>query len=188
MTDTATLMTSEELYAMPDDGIERWLINGELREGDVTRRAHNHARLESFFVYKLHVWLDTQPGPRGTILSGEAGFRLRRNPDTNVGVDVAYVSAELERTSTEETRALDGPPILAVEILSRSDTAAHIGEKIQTYLATGVKVIWIVDPRLKTVTVYRPDADPAILTARHTLTAEPHLPGFTLKLAEAFPT
>ena len=32
MASATPLMTTEELLAMPDDGVERWLIRGELRE------------------------------------------------------------------------------------------------------------------------------------------------------------
>lgn len=179
-------ITSEELLAMPDDGIERWIIRGELREGGVTRRSHGHSRLEAIFTGKLFNWLEAQPDPRGVILVGEAGFRLRRNPETIVGIDVAYISAEMAAANPDETRTIDGPPILAVEILSPSDTHEIISEKITDYLESGVKFVWIVDPRLKTVTVYRPDAKPVILSAGHELTAEPHLPGFKLPLVELF--
>ena len=43
----------------------------------------------------LHLGSEQQPTPRGEILVGDAAFRLRRNPDTTVGIDLAYVSAEM---------------------------------------------------------------------------------------------
>src|SRR5438034_5214322 len=94
MTLANTLITTEQLMAMPEDGKDRWLINGELREKEMTRRNRDHSRIEARIVYILLSWNDAQPEPRGEVLVGEAGIRLRKNPDTTVGVDVAYVAPE----------------------------------------------------------------------------------------------
>src|SRR2546423_3479603 len=93
------LTTTEELLALPEDGIERDLIRGQLRELGMTRRNRRHSETEPSVVAVLKEWLKRQPEPRGTVLSGEAGFRLRRDPDTTVGIDVAYISAETARAN-----------------------------------------------------------------------------------------
>jgi Uma2 family endonuclease len=178
-------MTTEELLALPEDGVDRELIRGQLREKPVTRRDRWHSRVEATSVHFLGSWLDTQPEPRGQVVSGEAGFRLRRDPDSTVGIDVAYISAEVAAVNADAVY-FDGPPVLAVEILSPSDKQEEIDEKVELYLETGVAIIWIVNPRLKTVCVYRPGADPEMFNERHELTAEPHLPGFRVKVARLF--
>jgi len=119
------------------------------------------------------------------IVSGEAGFRLRRDPDSTVGIDVAYVSAEVAARELDAAY-FEGPPVLAVEILSPSDKQEEIDEKVELYLETGVAIVWVVNPRLKTICVYRPGADPELFSQRHDLTAEPHLPGFRVKVASLF--
>ena len=166
-------MTTEELLALPEDGVDRELIRGQLREKPMTRRNRWHSRVEATIAQFLRNWLETLPEPRGQIVSGEAGFRLRRDPDSTVGIDVAYVSAEVAAINADAVY-FDGPPVLAVEILSPSDKQEEIDEKVELYLETGVAVIWIVNPRLKTVSVYRPGADPEMFNERHELTAEPH--------------
>src|SRR5215208_964643 len=85
------LMTTEQLLALPDDGKERWLIRGELREKETTRRNYGHSRIEAKIAHLLHKWSEKQPAPRGAVVVGEAGVRLRRDPNTTIGVDVAYV-------------------------------------------------------------------------------------------------
>src|SRR3712207_6163922 len=88
-------MTTEQLLALPDDGRERWLIRGELREGgegEVTGRSGDHSRIEANICGELHAWLKIRPAARGEVLVGEAGVRLRQDPDTTVGIDVAYIS------------------------------------------------------------------------------------------------
>src|SRR5689334_12335938 len=90
------LMTAEEFLALPDDGVERWLIRGQLWEaGQVTKRNRYHSRVMTCVAYALEHWLRTRPEPRGQVVVGEAGFLLRKNPDSTVGIDVAYVSPEV---------------------------------------------------------------------------------------------
>lgn len=180
------LMTTEELLALPDDGIERWLIRGELREGATTLRNRWHSRTEATFAYLLQNWCEQQPRPRGIVYSGECGFRLARDPDSTVGIDVAYVSPEVAARDPDDMAWIDGPPVLAVEILSPSDTVEQIGEKIQEYLSAGVKLVWIVDPYVKTVVVHQPDAEPELFNVRQQLTAEPHLPGLQVPVNRLF--
>jgi Uma2 family endonuclease len=179
-------MTTEELLAIPDDGVERWLIRGQLREQGMTRRNRWHGGVEAKISYFLWAWLRQQPEPHGQVLSGEVGCRLRRNPDTSVGVDVMYISADLADREPEDTSLIDGPPILAVEILSPSDKLEEITEKVDEYLRAGVALVWVVDPHFHTVTVYRPDAAPQMFNVSEELTGEPHLPGFRVAVADIF--
>jgi Uma2 family endonuclease len=180
------LMTTEQLLALPDDGKERWLIRGELREKEMTRRNRGHSRIEAKVAYLLHSWMDKQPGPRGEVLVGEAGVRLRRNPDTTVGVDVAYLSPQTADADPHEDRFLTGIPILVVEILSPSDPQAEITEKVQSYLDAGVKLVWVVDPRFQTVTVYRADGKPELFNTDQAVSGEPHLQGFRVSVRDVF--
>lgn len=136
------LMTAEEFLALPDDGKERWLIRGEVcpKEPAMTVRNRRHSRIEATVAKLLGMWLDQQPVPRGEIHSGEAGFRLRATPDSLVGIDVAYASADLVARTDPDSAYYDGAPVLAVEILSPSDTAEDTAKKIRTYLDAGVVV------------------------------------------------
>lgn len=111
---------------------------------------------------------------------------MRRNPDTTVGIDVAYISAELANRTPRDVFLIDGAPVLAVEILSPSDTHEDIVEKIELYLDTGVRVVWIIDPDLRTVTVYRPDAKPVLYNESQEFLGDPDLPGFCMKVTELF--
>ena len=130
-------------------------------------------------------WLDEQPEPKGQILAGEAGVILRHDPDTTVGIDVAYISAEVIVRQTEDSTLIDGVPTLVVEILSPSDTIEDINEKIDAYLAAKVAIIWIIDPYRRTVTVYQPDSEPELFNVRDELSAEPHLPGSGFRLRDS---
>jgi Uma2 family endonuclease len=186
MATVATTMTTDQLLALPENGMDRWLIGGELRERPMTVRNRFHSRILVCGCTELEIWNRQQPPPRGQVLGGEAGVRLSRDPDTTLGVDIVYVSAEVIVRQTDETTLIDGVPILAVEILSPNDTLEDVHEKIDTYLAAGVPVIWIIDPHDRTVRVYRPGAEPELFNVRQELSGEPHLPGFRVPVARLF--
>jgi Uma2 family endonuclease len=177
----------EEFLDLPgDDGVERMVIEGELFEEPMSERNPSHSRLSARITYHLERWVDQQPEPRGQVLTGDASFRLRRDPDTKVGIDVAYISADLAVTVSEGARFVDGIPILAVEILSPSDKQQTITKKVRAYLDTGVALVWVVEPVFRTITIYQPDAGPRLVNDGERLSAEPHLPGFEVAVADVF--
>lgn len=179
-------VTTEELLAMPDDGVDREIIRGELREYPMTTRSRPHCRAMTNLARLLGVWLKGQTLPRGSLYTGDARVRLRRDPDTFVGSDLAYVSAELEAKTDPDSTFIDGPPVLVVEITSPSDSAESIAEKVRAYLRAGVPLVWEVNPLFQTVTVHRPDARPVLFNVDQDITAEPHLPGFRAAVADIF--
>ena len=191
---TPKLMTSEELLALPDDGVERWLMNGVLRERypemiegrPMTVRNRFHSKSLINVGTELKTWLRLQPSPRGDVLGGEAGVRLRVDPEVVVGIDVVYISHEVLLHQADTTKLVDGIPVLAVEILSPSDTIDNIVEKIRTYLEFGVQLVWIVDPYNQTVTVYSRGDKPRLFNVDDVLSAEPFLPGFRAPVSRFF--
>jgi Uma2 family endonuclease len=182
---TPRTMTVEEFLALPEDGVSRELIRGEVRERGMTIRNRFHSRVEANIAKLLGVWLETRPEPRGQIVSGEAGFRLRGTPDSAVGIDVAYASAELVAATGDRQLIFDGPPVLAVEILSPSDQHEDIVEKVRLYHESGT-LVWVVDPDFRTVTVHRPGQLPVAFNEGQELDGGPELPGFHVPVARFF--
>jgi Uma2 family endonuclease len=124
-------------------------------------------------------------GNSGKGLVGEADKRLRRNPDTSVGVDVAYVSAETARANPDDQLFREGASVLVVEILSFGQ-AKEITEKVQAYLDAGVKLVWVADPSFHPITVCAADAPPQLFNETHTIDTGPHLPGFRVSVRNVF--
>jgi Uma2 family endonuclease len=182
-------MTVEEFLALPDDGVERWLIRGELREKrdtDMTRRNKPHSITEARIALRLGAWLANQPEPRGEVACGEAGFVLRRTPTTiSAGVDVAVITAA-QADQVADTTRIEGPPILIAEVLSPHDTQEEVSDRVTEYLDCGVPLVWVVGTLSRTVTVHRPGVAPVALDARGTLTGDPELPGFSCRVADLF--
>lgn len=184
---TATApMTTAELLAMPEDGMDRWLINGELRERPMTLRNRFHSETMTYVAGALLEWLRRQRQPCGKVLTGDAGVRLPGELDTTFGIDVVYISAAVLAAQPPGTTIVEGVPTLAVEILSPSDTQEDIHEKVDALLAAGVSLVWLIDPRVRTVVVRRPDAPPTMFNDQEELTAEPHLSGFRVAVEKLF--
>jgi len=182
----AARVTAEDLLAMPDDGIERWIRHGELQEGGMTIRNFWHSEAEGLIVVALWNWIRTQPRPRGTVCCGEAGMRLARDPELTVGLDVAYLGPEITPPKPGGSTIVDGIPRLAVEILSPSDKQEEVELKIDDYLAAGVPQVWEVNPRRRTVTIYRPNQEPVFFNVNQELIADPELPGFRVPVLSLF--
>lgn len=193
----AKTMTAEELMALPDDGMYREIINGVLREWPaegvatipgmrpMTYRNRTHSLVEATTAALLKNWLDQCPPPRGSLHSGEVGFRLRRDPEVMVGIDVAIASAELLAATDPDAVFYDGAPALAVEILSPSDKNGDVARKVRMYLDAG-SVVWVIDPEFRTLRVHRPGRVVELFDETQELSGDPELPGFRVRVADLF--
>lgn len=184
---TPALMTSDQLFAMrPSKRVDRWLFRGELRESKVTKRNPSHSKTVMTLGFLLGNWLQTRPKPRGKLYGGEAYFRIRKDPDTNVGIDVALSTPEQAAATGKKSSYVDGPPVFAAEVLSPYDKHKEVIETIDEYMDCGVQLLWIVDPYDETVAVYRPGAKTVLYNSDHEITGDPELPGFRCRVAEIF--
>ena len=101
--------------------------------------------------------------------------------------DVTFVSAAKWRAWRRQRPAVaDFGPDLAVEVLSRTNTRAEMARKRREYFAAGARLVWEVNPRRRTVTVYTTPTASTRLAEADTLTGGNVLPGFALPLAELF--
>jgi Uma2 family endonuclease len=160
----------------------------ELRRGEVTelsRPKQPHGIVSSNIATELTLY--ARQVRKGYILSNDTGVVLEETPGTVVGPDVAYfVDANINAYDEVEPKWAEVPPVLAVEVLSPSDKMSQVNEKIADYLKAGVKMVWLADPELKTVTVYRPDRIHVVLKAGGELAGGDELPGFTCRVGTFF--
>lgn len=174
------LITGEELYRMGDIG------PAELVRGEIVRHmptGHPHGLIENIIGALLYLYL--QGRKIGYALTGEVGIYTQRNPDTIRAVDIAFISNERYR-QLSLSGYLDQAPELAVEIMSPANTWSEIHEKLAEYFGIGVKLVWVVDPQLEQVHVYRAMDDVTLLQKEDVLTGEDVLPGFEAALADIF--
>ena len=74
----------------------------------------------------------------------------------------------------------------SVEVLSPNDKTGEVDEKVQNWLDTGVRLVWVVDPKLRNVTSYRTATDVTTLTAAARLDGGEVVHGFHCPVAEIF--
>ncbi len=177
-------ITMEAFLALPGDEINGDLIEGRLWEDDpgCSMQDRWHSAAHSRFIQALRTWLDAHDHAGGEILS-RPGFRLAE--DTAVGIDVAYVSDTLLQANIDDL-LFDGAPALAVEILSGSDRYGRIVGKIKALLKAGCLAVWIIDPYLRTISIYRAEQKPMMVNDDQDLSGDDYLPGFLVPAARIF--
>ncbi len=103
------------------------------------------------------------------------------------GPDVAFVSRErLPERAYEEPGFWHLAPDLAVEVISPSNTAAEIHEKVREYLDAGTSLVWVVDPRTRTVAVHRSPGETTVLREGDDVDGGDVLPAFSAAVSELF--
>ncbi|MFT3879501.1 MAG: Uma2 family endonuclease [Gemmatales bacterium] len=127
----------------------------------------------------------------GTALSEAlVSIPVKHDADNQRRPDVAYLSKErwpLSRRAPD-TDPWPAVPNLAVEVLSPNDRIQEVTDKIHEYFEAGVELVWVVNPRRETVSVYTSAQQVTILGKSDTLTAGEVIPGFALPLGQLFRT
>jgi Uma2 family endonuclease len=101
--------------------------------------------------------------------------------------DVAFLSkAKFPGGRYPRTSAWSLAPDLAVEVLSDSNTAEEMKEKLHDYFTAGTRLVWYVDPQLRQVAVYSSPAVKRIVKQDQILSGEDVLPGLEINLRELF--
>ena len=101
------------------------------------------------------------------------------------GPDASWVSPErLAGLDAEQYRTGQVCPDFAAEIRSATNTLAYLQRKMEQYIAAGVRLGWLIDPRNRRVTIYRPGREPEILDNPSVLNGEDVMPGFEFRVGE----
>jgi len=180
MATLAKITTAEQLLKSPHVGPCE-LIGGEVVM--MTPAGFEHSRIALTLGSVLRDYAAARG--LGTVVGADAGFQIAHAPDTVRSPDVAFVRAA--RLGPSPLRGFfQGPPDLAVEVVSPTDRASELTAKVHHWLDAGCLAVWVVDPQTRTVAVWRSPHEIAILHESDTLTAEDLLPGFVLPVAAIF--
>jgi Uma2 family endonuclease len=182
----AQLLTADAFFQMHlAEGWRYELIRGELRRLPVAGHVHGDVAMQVGASLALFV----REHGLGKTYAAETGFVIARSPDTVRCPDAAFVSTErLAGLRLSDHGFFPGPPDLALEVLSPSDSRAEVEEKTAAWLAGGTRVVLLIDPRRHTAAVHRPQSEPVSFGASDALTLPDVLPGWSLPLAELFGT
>jgi Uma2 family endonuclease len=175
-----TLLTAKDLSEMEEEGEFCDLVDGELvrvspsflPEARVVRTVQ---RLLDNFVFSRQL---------GEIFGPDLGYEL--TPHHVRAPDVSFVSAEKLAAYGNPQEFAKVLPDFVVEVISPEVKYGYLQRKIRDYFEAGVRLLWIVNPEMQTVTVHRSPVDLRILTAADTLSGEDVMPGFSCPIAELF--
>ena len=176
------LTTADELLAMPDDGYRYELIEGELIRMSPAGDEHGWIIMRISSPLFVHV----EAHSLGKVYGAETGFLIQQNPDTVRAPDVAFVRKERVDATGRITGYRTGAPDLAVEVNSPSDRKREIHNKVTEWLAAGSRLVWVVDPKTRTITVYRSLSDVETLSEKDLLEGEGVVPGFRIEVVKIF--
>ena len=168
-------MTAEQLahVSWPDKVTE--LVRGQLvvREPPGAQHGSVASRLTYYlgdFVYRKRL---------GVLFAQDTGFHIESNPDTVRAPDVAFV-AQARAGALEERGYSRVAPDLVAEIVSPGDRPAEVRAKVADWLAAGVKLVWVIDPRQRAAEIHR--ADGTVSAHAASLDGEDVLPGFSCSI------
>jgi Uma2 family endonuclease len=77
-------------------------------------------------------------------------------------------------------------PDLVVEVLSKGNTPREMARKLDEYFRAGIRLVWYVDPKRRTVRVYTGPDSSTVLREHQTLDGGDVLPGFSLSIRDWF--
>jgi Uma2 family endonuclease len=154
------------------------LIAGEIVEKMASFKS---SRIAMHIGHLLSNYLDQNS--IGYVTGSDGSYIL--SEDDEFMPDVGYISKA--RLPVEPEREVQGPPDLAVEVKSPTDTKRQLRRKAEDYMRFGTKMAWLVFPDEQSVEVYLPDQDVITVGLDGTLNGGDVLPGFTLPVRDIFP-
>jgi Uma2 family endonuclease len=177
------LLTAEEFFLLPEpgDGSQQELVRGEIITMPPPGGMHGVTCLKT----GRRIGNFVEDHDRGTVVSNDTGFVTERAPDTVRGPDISYWSKE--RLHEVPVGYIDVAPDMLVEVQSPSNTSKQIRAKLKEYFAKGVRLVWVIAPEDRTLTIYRTHDEGRVLHETAKATGEEVLPGFTCLVSELLP-
>ena len=167
-------MTLAEFLENDIDGYE--YVKGELVPMSPPTRIHSKVSVKVIRYLDRHVD-ENQLGEVHVEANFQVGERVLKP-------DVAFMPTS--QLDGDENTGFPIPPDLAIEVVSPTDVQWRVVDKAFVYLNAGTRLVWVLDPRAKTVTVYRSERDIALFTYENALTGEDVVPGFTCPVSKLF--
>ena len=177
VTTTRRVATEKDLLAMPKDGQKYELVDGQIR---VSPAGDRHSVVALTLGSRLLAFVTQHK--LGHVCGADAGFRL---PGGNVrSPDVSFIAAGRFPDDKVPDDWGSVAPDLAVEVLSPRDRPRYLLDKVGEYLESGVRLVWVIDPKRARAVVYRSLTDVRELGPDDLLQGEEVLPGFGCRLRD----
>ncbi|MGD9711895.1 MAG: Uma2 family endonuclease [Thermomicrobiales bacterium] len=173
------LRSAEDLLRLNKDGNYE-LIDGELH--DVMSPSPSHAKVVGVLAMLLGVHIRKEK--LGDLYVGDPLILLRRDPDTVLAPDIAFVGAK--RLPLEDSAFMNVPPDIAIEVVSPGNSPGEIERKIALFLEGGVGSVWVVYPRQRQFVIHAPDIAPRVFDETAMVTDVDAFPGLSFAVSDVF--
>jgi Uma2 family endonuclease len=181
-TPNVMLMTPDEFLVHPLEDMRAELVRGELGVTPPAGGPHGRATANLVFLLMVHA----RARGLGSVFVDGVGYELVQLPRTVRVPDASFVAAGRLPAAGIVPGLLKLAPDLAVEVLSPSETASELAEKLDDYRMCGTPLIWVIDPVRRSVAVYASNAPVRWLHEADTLDGGEIIPGFACRVAEIF--
>ncbi|TRU45350.1 MAG: Uma2 family endonuclease [Microcystis aeruginosa Ma_QC_Ch_20071001_S25] len=140
----------------------------------------NSGKQEANLIVKVGVW--NEQNQLGEVFSSSTIFRLPNGGDRSP--DVAWIKRERWEALSAEEREKFPPlcPDFVIELRYRTDSLTSLQDKMREYLASGLRLGWLINPQQQQVEIYRLNSDVEIINLPAILSGEDVLTGFVLNL------
>lgn len=175
--------TVTDLLTLADDENSYELIRGDLIMMSPASPVQGH------YASRLNhaLWGYVDEHNLGEVYTVEPGFELQSEPEQVVRApDLAFVCQDRIPSPDQQAGFWPIAPDLVVEIISPSETAQEILEKVHDYLAAGTRLIWLVYPKTRVVVEYQSLTQIRHLGIDDTLEGGDVIPGFRYPLKNLF--
>lgn len=174
-------VTADELANMSAEGrIE--LVRGEVVEMAPTGFEHGVIVAKLTMLMNHHATVHRL----GKVVAGDVGFHLATEPDLVRAPDIALLHSDAIPIGMASRRFVQGAPHLVVEVVSPSDRANDIVERVDDYLKAGAKLVWVVYPSRQQVVEYNSQGQSLILRPGDSLDGGDVFKGFSYPVGDLF--
>jgi Uma2 family endonuclease len=171
-------VTAEEFLRSPEAAGPSELVRGEIHVMTPAGGGHGliFSALSSF----------VESHELGMCFPDGTGFQLPGLGDTVRSPDAAFVRADRLPPEGIGSGWLAVAPDLVVEVLSPTETASELESKVRDYRAAGTRLIWVIDPATRTVSILGETQSRPSLTESDTLDGEDVVSGFSIPISRLF--
>lgn len=132
------------------------------------------------------VWFWNRQNGLGKAFDSSTGFKLPNGATRSPNVSWIKIETWNALTPEQRKRFLPLCPDFVIELVSESDDLADTQAKMREYIANGLRLGWLINPKNKQIEIYRPNQEIEVLQSPTSLSGEDVLPGFILDLQPIF--
>jgi Uma2 family endonuclease len=182
---TKTLISCEEFEKLAlAEKISPWaeLVDGEIV--DKMSGGFRHSIVSTNFVVIINEFV--RANKLGRVLTNEAGIHIKSELPRSRGADVAFMSYKRMPKGESYAGFLRVAPELIVEVFGENDSWNDMIEKVGDYHRTGVDMVWVAEPEMRTIKKYPRRGEPMIVHDGSDIDGGKILPGFKCPIARFF--